>query len=96
MSYNLSGKEQKAMEKTISQIAKKHGVTEAEVRRDITELIVESMKNAQADPVARELWKCCPCAGDIPTPEEFIFWTSCRVLDGMEQDGLKIREVNTK
>lgn len=84
------------MEKTISQIAKKHGVTEVEVRRDITELIVESIKASENDPVARELWRACPCAGDIPTPEEFIFWTSCRVLDGMEQGGLKVREINTK
>lgn len=80
----LTGKQQKAIEKVIGQIAQKHGVTEAEVRRDITELIVESMKNAQGDPAVLELWKTCPCKGDIPTPEEFIFWTSRQVVNGLE------------
>ena len=75
------------MEKIITQIAAKHGVTEEEVRQDITELIVESMKAAQTDPVARKLWKSCPRAGDVPTPEEFIFWTSGRVLDELAAGG---------
>lgn len=77
------------MEKIIAQVAQKHGVTEAEVRRDMTEVIVEARKAAQNDPVARELWRACPCAGDIPTPEEFIFWNSCRVADQLEQEELK-------
>lgn len=85
MKHSLTAREQAAMEKVIAQIAQKHGVTEAEVRRDITEVIVEAMKNSAHDPVAQKLWKECPCAGDIPTPEEFIFWSSRRVVDGLEQ-----------
>lgn len=96
MRKGLTPQQQAHMEKVITQIAQKHGVTEADVRRDITELIVESMKAAQDDPVAMEQWKACPCEGDIPTPEEFIFWSSCRVVDKLEQSGLKIREINTK
>lgn len=88
MPGSLTAKEQKAMEKIITQIAEKHGVTEIEVRRDMTDLIVESMKAAQDDPVARELWKSCPRAGDIPTPEEFIFWASGRVMDAIAADGV--------
>lgn len=84
MKKGLTPRQQAYMEKVIAQIAQKHGVTEAEVRRDITELIVESMKNAQGDPAVLELWKTCPCKGDIPTPEEFIFWTSRQVVNGLE------------
>lgn len=85
MNHSLSHKEQAAMERVITQIAQKHGVTEAEVRRDITEAIMEGIKNSQNDPTTRALWGECPCAGDIPTPEEFIFWASCRVLDDIEK-----------
>lgn len=46
MSQVLSTREQKAMKKVITQIAQRHGVTEAEVRRDITEAIVEGIKNS--------------------------------------------------
>lgn len=88
MSQVLSAREQKAMKKVITQIAQRHGVTEAEVRRDITEVIVEGIKNSQDDPVAQALWKACPCKGNIPTPEEFIFWTSSRVLENLEGSSL--------
>lgn len=81
----LTPEQQKHMEQVITQIAQKHGVTEEEVRRDITELIVESMKTP--DPVAQDLWRHCPCAGDIPTPEEFIFWSSGLVADSLNQQG---------
>ena len=83
MKKGLTRKQQKHMEGVITQIAREHGVTEAEVRRDITELIVEGMKTP--DPAAQELWKQCPRTGDMPTPEEFIFWTSGLVMDGLEQ-----------
>lgn len=88
MKHSLSHKEQAAMERVITQIAQRHGVTEAEVRRDITEAIVEGIKNSQDDPVAQALWKACPCKGNIPTPEEFIFWTSSRVLENLEGSSL--------
>lgn len=81
----LTPEQQKHMEQVITQIAQKHGVTEEEVRRDITKLIVESMKTP--DPVAQDLWRHCPCAGDIPTPEEFIFWSSGLVADSLNQQG---------
>lgn len=84
----LTSREKRAMERIITQIAKEHGVTETEVRRDMTELIAETVKAAQADPVARELWKSCPRAGKIPTPEEFIFWASGRVADRITADGV--------
>lgn len=55
MSQVLSAREQKAMERVITQIAQKYGVTEAEVRRDITEAIMEGIKNSQNDPATRAL-----------------------------------------
>jgi len=84
MKHSLSKQEQAAMEKVITQLSQSRGVPEEEVRRDLTELIVESMKAIRDNPAARAFWQSCPCAGDIPTPEEFIFWTSCRVMGRLE------------
>lgn len=81
MTQVLSAQEQKAMERIIAQIAQEHGSTESDVRREITGAIMSGMKASEHDPVARELWKRCPCVGEIPTPEEFIFWISRRVAD---------------
>ena len=54
------------MRKIINQVAKKHGVTAAEVKRDMQHVInsafVNPTKTAQA----------IPKKGNIPTPDEFI------------------------
>lgn len=90
MNYKLTDWEQKAMENIIAQVAKQHGKTEAEVRQDISELIVEAMKRSATDPVAAKLWKDCPCSGGIPTPEEFILWVSCMTRLRLEHSELDI------
>lgn len=74
------------MELVIAQIADKNGVTVEEVRRDISETIAAAMSDP--DPAVQNRWKQCPCAGDVPTPEEMIFWVS-----GMVSDGLSHKEL---
>lgn len=83
-SKGLTPELQKAMEKIIAQIAVQHGVTEEEVRRDITEVIVTAM--ADPDPMVRAEWELCPRAGEVPTPEEFIFWASGKTIRSMDPE----------
>lgn len=54
----------------IRQIAKEHGVTPAEVKRDMRLAIQEAMKST--DPVAREYWNVLSPNGKEPTIEQFL------------------------
>ena len=57
----------------IRQIAKEHGVTPAEVKREMRLAIQEAMKST--DPVAREHWKVLSPNGKEPTIEQFLKYT---------------------
>lgn len=52
--------------KILKKIAKEHGVTVEEVRRDMQEAINEAYKNPTTEA------QSVPRKGDVPTPEEFI------------------------
>lgn len=67
----------KAARDIIKQVALKEGVTEAEVRREMTTAIMVAWSNP--DPQVREMWSRIPCEGEIPTPEEFILWAAVEV-----------------
>ena len=54
----------------IRQIAKKHGVTTAEVKREMCLAIQEAMKST--DPVAREHWNVLSPNGMEPNIEQFL------------------------
>lgn len=54
----------------IRQIAKKHGVTTAEVKREMRLAIQEAMKST--DHVAREHWKKISPDGSEPSIEQFL------------------------
>lgn len=56
----------------IHMIAQENGVTEEEVRRDITEAIKAGMANPDLEIQAR--WKSIPWESGEPTAEEFILW----------------------
>ena len=59
----------------IRQIAKEHGVTPAEVKKDMQEAIRIGMSST--DPVAQAYWKRIAPTGKEPTVEEFLaFFTS--------------------
>lgn len=57
-------------EEAIKKTARRFGVSEAEVRREIQRSI--HMAYFCPDPQARAKMCAIPCAGDMPTPEEFI------------------------
>ena len=56
------------MKKIIKQTAKQYGVTDSEVRRDLTEMIRVGMSSAEPDAIA--FWS--QFGGKKPTPEQFI------------------------
>ena len=58
----------------IRQIARKHQVSEMEVRLDLEEVMESSRSNP--DPTLRSLWATFQYAGPSPTVEEFILWAS--------------------
>lgn len=55
---------------SLQQIAKQEGITEEEVRNEISYAISLALKND--DPQVQEFWKQIPTDGDSPTVEEVI------------------------
>jgi hypothetical protein len=62
--------------KIYKEIARKHGVSIGEVRRDIQAAIDEAYKTPNF------YTRCIYCEGDKPTPEEFIAHIARRVEAG--------------
>lgn len=65
-----------ALSVVIEIIAKREGVSAQEVKAAMQEAIQEGFNNL--DPAVREQWAQIPIEGDVPTPEEVIFWASCK------------------
>lgn len=68
-----------SMRKIYRQIAKKHGVSVADVKRDMQEAINYAYQNTPNDGVTGAYQNRVPRTGDIPTTEEFIRYASKRV-----------------
>jgi len=62
----------------IAEIAKRHGVSQQEVRREIQAAIDAAMANP--DPAVRLFWASVPRAGKKPTPEEAIPYMAGQVM----------------
>lgn len=75
MRYNDQS-EEKNVEKILRQVARREGVTVAQVRRDINDAIRQAIEISKLEnnQHALELWRQVPCKGEIPTPEELIPW----------------------
>lgn len=73
----LSRKMKQEIGKVLQQTADNHGVTLAEVRSDIEEIITEGMNSDNA--VIRLRWNAMPRANKRPTVEEFMAYTIFRV-----------------
>ena len=58
-------------------IAKKYGVSVAEVKRDMKAAINQTYQDKRESERIRQ--KSFPCDGEIPTPEEFIFYIAQEV-----------------
>ena len=68
------------MRKIYRQIAKEHGVTVAEVKRDMQEAISAAYQNPPDDGGVTAAWqRQVPHRGETPTPEEVIRYASSKV-----------------
>ena len=60
----------KKMQRLLKKIAKKHGVSVEDVRRDID--LAASMAKENPDEKIQAFWDSIPSKGDKPTPEEVL------------------------
>ena len=61
--------------------AKERGIMESEMKRSISERIRQGMNDP--DPEKQDQWKAIPCAGEMPTPEEWLKY----VVEKLKEDG---------
>lgn len=93
MKRKITAQERQRAQQAIEQIARQRGVAEAEVRREMTEMITQAM--ADPNPAVRLMWETCPCAGRVPTPEEMLIWVSERAADALEQEAYEERDTGS-
>ena len=67
--------EEVQIQKIIAQIARREGITEAEVRSAMQEALQAGFRN----PAIQAAWRQIPMKGNSPRPEEFIAWAGCKV-----------------
>ena len=63
--------------KAIIEVARKNGISVAEVRKEMEFAIDAAMKNP--DPMTKRVWDECFPNGKKPTPEEFIVYIAKKV-----------------
>ena len=68
----------KKIKKALREVARKHGVSVAEVRREIE--LATKMAQTNPDPQSQAIWDSIPRKGDRHTPEEVIAHIS-KVVD---------------
>lgn len=66
----MDKKREKKITDSFRQIAKKEGISEEEVRKEIAYAVSLALKSN--DPKIQSFWKDIPCEGDSPTIEEVI------------------------
>ena len=73
--------------KDYRKIAKKHGITVREVKRDMQEVINSAYENPNF------YANCVPRESDIPTIDEFVVYMVNRIniLNKLQEDDLKIK-----
>ena len=70
MKKQISNEALKRAKRSIKQLAKSHGVSEAEVRAEMEEAMRAGMANP--DPAVQARWASIQWRGETPTVEEFI------------------------
>ncbi len=68
---------------TIAVIAKQHGVSEEQVRKDLSEAMNNALANSE--PSAKEQLQSFSYSGSTPTVEEFILWLSKKTIESYRQ-----------
>ena len=70
MKFSISDEAIKRAKRAIKQLAKEHGVSEAEVRKEMREAMLAGTANP--DPAVQARWASIQWCGEEPTVEEFI------------------------
>ncbi len=74
-------------EHIFERLAREHGITVEEMRAIISVRIEKGWNDP--DPVKRAQWRKIPCAGDIPTPDEWLRYAVERLHSDGYQDLLR-------
>lgn len=68
----------------LRKVALANNTTVEEVRREI--MIAMDAAMANPDPAIQTMWRTIPCAGEKPTPEEFIAFVASTVIEENSSD----------
>ena len=74
-------------ETLFERLAKEKNTTVEDIRSRITARIEAGLRDP--DPVRRAQWERIPCAGEIPTPEEWLRYAVERIREEGGEDFLK-------
>lgn len=74
-------------ETLFERLAKERNTTVEDIRSQITARIEAGLRDP--DPVRRAQWERIPCAGEIPTPEEWLHYAVERLYQDGREDLLK-------
>ena len=74
-------------ETLFERLAKERNTTVEDIRSQITARIEAGLRDP--DPVRRAQWERIPCAGEIPTPEEWLRYAVERIQEEGGEEFLK-------
>lgn len=68
-----------AVDEVFQKIALTEGTSVEQVKSEIRRAILIGWNSS--DPQTREIWRQIPCKGDMPTPEELVYWGSIQMYN---------------
>ena len=74
-------------EHIFERMARERNISVEEMRAIISDRIEKGWNDK--DPVKREQWRNIPCAGDIPTPDEWLRYAIERIKNNSQEDLLR-------
>lgn len=74
------------IQKIYEELAKKYGITAAEVEAEIQRLLTDAWLKEEKTEADRAWQEKVPRKGDVPTPEEFICFIVKSLKEGLERD----------
>lgn len=73
----MNGMTKEQAEGIYAQIARQHGITVDEVKKEIKLAMLAGMCNQ--DPAVQNKWNAIPHDGDVPTPEELLIFLTGQI-----------------
>ena len=74
-------------EHLFERLARERGISVEEMRKIISARIEKGWNDP--DPEKRAQWRKIPCAGDIPTPDEWLRYSVARLLEDCGENSLR-------